>query len=232
VDNRHVFPWPASGFLAGLDKNEHESILAAGTLRRFRANSVVTHQGQPADHLFMLAKGSARFFYITGDGKKHTILWLTPGQILGGRSLLLAPSTNLASAETVKESLVIAWSRRTMRGLAERHPRLLDNAILIANDFLTSQLGSFISTRQNARHRLLQVLTTLAPRIGREVSNGIELDVTNVELADAANITQFTASRLLRELQREGTIKKSRGKVLLPRRSKIHGDGTSKSPRV
>ena len=207
--------WPASGFLEGLGKNQRESILAAGTLRRFRANSAVTHQGQPADCLFMLAKGSARFFYITQGGKKHIILWLTPGQIFGGRSLLLAPSTYLASAETVKESLVMVWSRRTMRGLAARYPRLLDNAILIACDFLTSQLGSFVSISHNARQRLLQVLTTLAPRIGREVSYGTELDVTNLELAHAANISQFTVSRLLSELQREGTLKKSRGKILL-----------------
>jgi CRP-like cAMP-binding protein len=59
------------------------------------------------------------------------------------------------------------------------------------------------------------VLTRLAPRIGRKVPYGTELDVTNVELAHEANITHFTASRLLRELQREGTLKKSRGKILL-----------------
>ncbi|HET6179941.1 MAG TPA: Crp/Fnr family transcriptional regulator [Candidatus Sulfotelmatobacter sp.] len=201
-------------------------------MRRFRANSIVAEQGQSADHLFMLAKGSARFFYTTRGGKKHIILWLTPGQIFGGRSLLLAPSTNLASAETVKESLIMVWSRRTMRGLAARYPRLLDNAILIANDFLTIQTDSFVSTGQNARQRLLQVLTRLAPRIGREVSNGTELDVTNVELADAANITQFTASRILSELQRDGTLEKRRGKVLLPRAHKIHAGGNSKSPLV
>jgi CRP-like cAMP-binding protein len=173
----------------------------------------------------MLAKGSARFFYITQEGKKHIILWLTPGQIFGGRSLLLAPSTNLASVETVKESLVMVWSRRTMRGLAARYPRLLGNAILIACDFLNIHLHRLlVSDSRNARQRLLQVLTTLAPRIGREVSYGIELDVTNVELADAANINQFTVSRLLSELQREGTLKKRRGRVLLPSAYKIHTD--------
>jgi CRP-like cAMP-binding protein len=108
----------------------------------------------------------------------------------------------------------MVWSRRTMRGLAARYP-LLDNAILIASDFLTIQLDRVVSTSHNARRRLLQVLTTLAPRIGREVCYGIELDVTNEELPDAANITLFTTSRLLSELQREGILKKRRGKVLL-----------------
>jgi CRP/FNR family transcriptional regulator, nitrogen oxide reductase regulator len=132
----------------------------------------------------------------------------------------------------VKESLVMVWSRHTMRRLATRYPRLLDNAILIACDFLTSQLGSFVLTGHKARERLLQVLITLAPTVGREVPYGIELDVTNEELADAANITRFTASRLLNELQREGTLKKRRGKVLLSQHFQIHADGTSKSPLV
>jgi CRP/FNR family transcriptional regulator len=231
MDHSKAFRWPASGFLEGFDKNQRESILAAGTLRRFRANSIVTEQGRSADRLFMLAKGSARFFYTTQGGKKHIILWLAPGQIFGGRSLLLAPSTNLASAETVKESLVMVWSRRTMRALAVRYPRLLDNAILIACDFLASELGSFIASRHKARQRLLQVLSTLATRIGREVPYGIEVDVTNEELAHAANITQFTASRLLSELQRDGSLKKRRGKVLLSQRQ-IHTDAASDPPFV
>ena len=51
-----------SRFLEGLAKHEGESILAAATPQRFDANSVVTNQGQPADHLFLLTKGRARFF--------------------------------------------------------------------------------------------------------------------------------------------------------------------------
>lgn len=225
VDHTRVRRWPVSGFLEGLDKDQRESVLAAGRLRRFPAHSVVTRQGESADHLFMLAEGSARFFYITPEGKKHIILWLTPGQILGGRSLLFARSRNLASAETVTESLFVGWSRHTMRKLAARYPRLLDNAILISCDFHAIELDSFVSTTYNARQRLLQVLTKLAPRIGREIPHGIELNVTNEDLANAARITAFTASRLLSELQREGALKKKRGKVLLPTAYKNRPDG-------
>ena len=206
----------ASVFLEGLDKPQRESILAAGTLRQFRANSVVTNEGHTADHLFLLAKGRARFFYITEEGKKLILLWLTPGELFGGRALLLTPSTYLVSTETVKESWIIVWKRSTIRDLAVRYPRLLDNAILEASDFIASHLGSYVAlTSNNARQRLVHVLTTLAPRVGREVSDGIELDVTNEELANAANVGLFTVSRLLSELHRKGALLKRRGKVLL-----------------
>jgi CRP-like cAMP-binding protein len=173
----------------------------------------------------MLAKGRARFFYITEQGKKLILLWLTPGEIFGARSLLFTPSTYLVSSESVKDSWVLEWKRSTIRRLAEKYPKLLDNVILVASDFLASHLATYVVlTSHNARQRLVHVLTTLAPRIGVEVADGIQLDVTNEELADAANVTLFTASRLLSELQRKGVLEKKRGKVLLrsPERLLLH----------
>ena len=36
--------------------------MAAATQRRFFTNSVITNQGHPADHLFLLTKGLLRYF--------------------------------------------------------------------------------------------------------------------------------------------------------------------------
>lgn len=52
------------------------------------------------------------------------------------------------------------------------------------------------------------------PRAFRDGA-GIELNIRNEELANEANITVFTASRLLNEWQRQGILTKSRGKVVL-----------------
>jgi CRP-like cAMP-binding protein len=51
--------------------------------------------------------------------------------------------------------------------------------------------------------------------IGQKVPGGVEFDVTNEELASAANITPFTASRLLSEWQANNAVVKRRGKILL-----------------
>ena len=211
-----------SGFLEGLAKPERKSILAAATLQRFNANSVVTNQGQPADRLFLLTKGRARFFSITEEGKKLILLWLPPGEIFGGRTLLRVPSSYLVSTEAVKESWALMWDRNTIRGFCARYPRLLDNALLLASEYLAVRLESYLAlTRHNARQRLAHVLTTIAPSIGRRVSGGVELDVTNEELANTANVTLFTASRLLSEWQRSGDVLKSRGKLLLRRPERL-----------
>ncbi len=44
---------------------------------------------------------------------------------------------------------------------------------------------------------------------------GLEVEVTNEDLAAATNLTLFTVSRLLSGWQRNGAIVKTRGKVLL-----------------
>ena len=55
----------------------------------------------------------------------------------------------------------------------------------------------------------------MAPLLGRSVPGGLELDVTNEELACAAHITSFTASRLLSEWHRRHAVIKRRGRVVL-----------------
>ena len=132
-------------------------------------------------------------------------------------------SSYLASTEAVRESWALMWDRNTIRGLTSRYPRLLDNGSSIASEYLAEHLESYLAlTRHDARQRLVHVLTTIAPSIGHSVSDGVELDVTNEELANTANVTLFTASRLLSEWQRSGDVLKRRGKLLLRFPERLH----------
>jgi CRP-like cAMP-binding protein len=70
-------------------------------------------------------------------------------------------------------------------------------------------------TSQTARERLASVLFGLGKTVGQRVSTGIAIDVTNEELSESANVTPFTASRLISEWQRSGTIRKHRGRIIL-----------------
>jgi CRP/FNR family transcriptional regulator, nitrogen oxide reductase regulator len=205
-----------SQFLDGLTPSDRKTILAAATQRRFVANSVITNQGHPADHLFLLTKGLVRFFFVTEEGKKLLFKWLGPEDLFGGRTVLSSHSSYLLSSETVTDSSVLVWDRPTIRGLVARYPRLLENALLTASDYVAWQLTSHIGLAcHTARQRVAQVLVTLARTIGREAPGGIALEITNEELANAANVTPFTASRLMSEWQCDRALVKRRGKVLL-----------------
>jgi CRP-like cAMP-binding protein len=92
----------------------------------------------------------------------------------------------------------------------------MDNALSIAADYIEWDLDLHISlNRSSARERLAAVLVYLARGIGQKMPGGLEVEVTNEDLAAAAGLTLFTVSRLLSEWQRSGAIVKSRGRVLL-----------------
>jgi CRP-like cAMP-binding protein len=203
-------------FFEGLASQELEAVRLAATERRYLASSVITTQGNPADHLYLLTRGRARYFYITKSGRKTLLIWLTPGEILGTAAILSGPSEYLMSAEATKDSSFLVWDRAAIRDLAGKYPRLLENALLWGSNYL----GWYVADRvalgcETARERLAQLLIQLAGVIGQESPEGVEFDVTNEELASAANITPFTASRLLSKWRTNGAVIKRRGKILL-----------------
>ena len=202
--------------LRGLGQKEIDLILAAAKRRRFSAKSVMTYQDEPADHLLMLWKGRARYFFETPNGKKLILRWITPSDIFGGAALVSRPSTYIVSTEAVRDSVVLLWDGPTIRALARRFPELLENAIFLAADYISWYVAAHAAlTSKTAQERLAHVLLELAPSIGQKVAGGIELDVTNEELANSANITPYTTSRMLSEWQRSGAIRKHRGKIII-----------------
>ena len=202
--------------LRGLKRQEIDLIMAAARVRRVPAKSVVTYQGEPADHLLLLWKGRARYFFETPNGKKLIMMWITPGHTFGGAALLPRPSTYLLSTETVRDSLLLVWDGTTIRGFARRFPQLLENAAGTAVDYLSWYIAAHAALcSQSARQRLASVLLGCTASMGERVSGGLEFDITNEELANAANITLYTASRILSQWQRTGAISKRRGKIVV-----------------
>lgn len=207
---------PKYKLLEGLAARDQELVLGAATVRRFAADTVITTQGTPADRLYVLLSGCVRFFYTTPDGRKFLLIWVAPGEAFGGAAIMPTRSAYLMSCEAVKESKVLSWDRATMRGFAEKFPQMMQNALTIAGEYVTWYLAAHVAlSSHTARERLASVLLGLARAIGVKTSKGIEIEVTNEELANAANITHYTASRLMSEWQKNRTIVKRRGTILL-----------------
>ncbi len=126
------------------------------------------------------------------------------------------PVDYLVSSEATTATTTLVWSRHTIRGLCEQYPRLVENALLITFDYLAAYRAVHASlVCDSAPQRLARVLANLVDGIGQKVPGGVELDVRNEELANEANISLFTASRLISAWQREGILEKRRGKILL-----------------
>ncbi len=206
----------APRLLEGLTPSDRTLLFETASVRRFGTGSLITRQGFPAAAIALVVQGRARFTCMTITGRKLNLRLIYPGEICGLAALLAHPCDYLLSAEVVRASVALVWQRSAIRSFATGCPRLVDNGLLLAYDYLRLyQIAHVSATSQTARQRLALVLGTMAGGIGHEVEEGVELNVRNEELANEANVTVFTASRFLNEWQREGILVKTRGKILL-----------------
>jgi len=220
--------YPKSRFLEGLAPAECKQVLAATSQRTYLAHSVITYQGEPADYMFLLTRGRARYFFLTEDGKKIQLASIAPGDVFGTAAMLPGVVGYLVSVEMVTNGSVSVWRRRAIQEFTKRYPRLYENTFSIAAHYLEWALAAHLTLiGKTARQRIAQALLALAAEIGEEVPGGFSVAATNDELANAANITPFTASRLLSELQRSGAITRRRGKVTIRSRERLREASTS-----
>lgn len=209
----------APRILAGFSNTELEAILSVARHQQFVSPSVIVHQGDAAERLFLLTSGQGAQFVTTTEGQKVLLHWLTAGQIFGGVSMLSVTCQYLASTEVQMNSCAWVWDRRVIRELIGRFPLLLDNALSIA---ATEHVAWLIAGRislgtEDATGRIARLLVSLACGIGKIGSDGIEIQIGNEDIAAGANVTPSTVSRSLAEWQRGGIVTKGRSRLVLRR---------------
>jgi CRP-like cAMP-binding protein len=205
-----------SRFLAGLSEEEINAVVATGTIRYIPANTVITTGDDPALRLYLLVEGRLRAFIASHKGEKHNLLWAVPGETVGWSCLMAQQMDYIVSAEAVKASVMLVWERPVARSLTAKYSRLLENALLLGYDYLVFYRVQHLAALCNtAPERVVQVLCGLAEKLGHKGNGGFELKIRNEELANEANVTIFTVSRLMGEWQRKGLVKKLRGSVVL-----------------
>jgi CRP/FNR family transcriptional regulator, nitrogen oxide reductase regulator len=202
--------------LDGLSDADIKSVLAEASKLRFRRHSVVINQAHPADRMYLLTQGRARFFVVTHDGRKIILHWIIPGEVFGLAAICRRPSAYLAGVEMTQDSTALMWTRAAIRSLATRHPQLFENVVSVSQDYLEWYVATHESlTLHNTGERLAILLIRLSQSIGEHVSGGIQLHVRNEELANAANTTVFTVSRWLKKWQRCSALSKGRNWIIL-----------------
>jgi CRP-like cAMP-binding protein len=206
----------APQLLEGFAPRDIAVILGAAVVQRFEAHSLLAIEGHPADKLFLMLDGQARSFTTTRRGEKVLLLRVPPGDASGGRAFLSKPMEYLVSTEAVTDCYALVWKRSAILALIGQYPRLLENALLIASDYVEIYRDLHVGlSHHTAGHRVARVLESLAKIMGQRVVEGIAVDVRNEELANEANVTIFTVSRLLSEWGRKGLVVKSRGMVVI-----------------
>ncbi len=206
----------SSSFLAGLERPAADAILAAAQIQRISAKSNISTEGHRATRLFLVQSGQARFYHLTKQGELVLLAWLVPGDVVGLVTTMKSPHPYMATAEAISDCAVLAWEHSVICKLVSLHPQLAENALHIALGYLRTYIDRHVGmVTKTAEERLAETLVRLSDQSGQFRPEGIEIRATNDELGALADISPFTASRVLNNWVHAGTVSKGRGSVLI-----------------
>jgi CRP/FNR family transcriptional regulator, nitrogen oxide reductase regulator len=218
-NRRRTSPQPANTppkLLSGLTKETERFILESGEHRSVKATSVIYRTRDPASNLYLLVKGKAKYYRVSKEGREIVLDWVAAGDTFGVASLMAEPSHYIGTAQALEDCELLVWSHETILSLADRNEVLARNALQVVLYYASTYIDKLmVGLTDKAEDRLAHALIQLAKRFGDVRSNGVELAVKNEDLAGLANVSAFTASRQLKEWERQGLVHKSRGKVFI-----------------
>ena len=218
TDGRHTGARTLShpSFLSGLTASAKKLIIQSAELRKFPSNSVIVNTGDQASRLFLLRKGKVKYYRVTKKGDEVLLWWVSPGEVFGIAALGPSLSRYIGTAEAVDDCELLVWSRKKIRQLAAMHDQLSQNALAILLHYLSEYADRLVGlVSETAEHRLAHALLRLGNRAGRVRPEGVEVAITNEHLSSLADVGAFTASRQLKQWEREGILQKGRGKILI-----------------
>jgi CRP/FNR family transcriptional regulator, nitrogen oxide reductase regulator len=206
---------PLPRLLSGLTAHQRELVIQKAERRNCAAHQVFVNLGRPATKLVQLTKGTAKFYRVTEKGDEVLLWWLSSEDILGAGALLTRPWRYIGTAEAVEDCEMLVWSRESIHSLsAPIREHITANALHYAMTVVTEYMDRIVElTTETAEQRLGRTLLHLARRTGSVQPEGVDVAITNEDLGGLANVSMFTASRLMQKWEREGVVEKSRGKI-------------------
>jgi CRP/FNR family transcriptional regulator, nitrogen oxide reductase regulator len=205
-----------SRFFEGLTAPEIKAVLAAARQETISPDQLLQQEAAPATRLCLLVTGRTAAYIVANGGGKLFLRWGVPGDVFGLATIVRSPARYLVTIEVVQEGSILAWDLRSCQALVLRCPSLSKAVNLVVADYLGSLIDALgAHSFQTAEQRLARMLVVSARQLGRTGREGIELDLTNEQLAVTAHVSLFTATRKLSNWQHLGILKKHRGKIVL-----------------
>jgi CRP/FNR family transcriptional regulator, nitrogen oxide reductase regulator len=210
---------------SGISEPDRELISSLAERRKVSAGEVIVRKGEKASYLFLLTTGRAKYYRVTNQGQEIVLWWLAPGEVFGLASLLASPPGYMGGVEAIEDCEIMAWRHKVIRNLAATYPQLSENALRITLIYLSIYSDRHAGlVAESAEQRLAHVLINLGLRTGNAHHDGVEVNITNENLGNLADVGPFTASRLLSGWERQGAIRKKRGKVVIQSPEKLPVD--------
>jgi CRP-like cAMP-binding protein len=189
--------------LAELDASSLAAITQAAVKKTYDKGQIVCLEGEPCPGLIIIETGWLSSVKISPQGREQEIRLEGPGEMINEISVM-AGDINLVTLKSLENSTVWVIDRKVFFNLMAEHPKL-SNIIMQNQARLVVQLLNLVEdlSLRNVQGRLAHLLLNHSKDgvIHRQYWS------TQEEMAARIGTTSVVLSRLLNEMQNQGTIR-------------------------
>ena len=181
-----------------------ESLQRLAVVARYEADEPVYRYNDPVQCWFRVVAGAARKAALSGDGRRHIVDFLLPGDFFG-----FCPSSghHFCVEATIAGTLVARYPRRSAEQLADSDPNVARHIRQAAFESIARlQRRTLILAGSSALEKVSAFLLEMADRTGVEETRSICLPMSRSDIADYLAMAVETVSRTLTELRARRTI--------------------------
>jgi len=196
-------PPAAADLLAALPAPLRD-LAAQGSVRHYRANTMLIEEGDHGDTLFVVLSGSLRIFCADPSGREITLALYGPGEYVGEMSLDGGPRS--ASVSTEEASVCAVVNGQSLRQHLATNPEFTLELIqrLIRRTRLATESARSLALL-DAYGRLVGLLNGLAVARG-DGARAIAQRITQQDIARRIGCSRELVSRLIKDLMQGGYI--------------------------
>lgn len=183
----------------GLSDDELEALSSSSSSRSFPKNTVVIHENDPADSLFIIESGKVKVYCSDKNGKEFIMNTQSEGDYFGELALL-DDSSRSASVRTVEKSSFCIIYKDDFNRVLDEHPnisRKLIRNLAARVRKLTADVKSL--ALQDVYGRVANVLMDLAEERG-DGTLFIPEKLTQQDIADRVGASREMVARILKDL--------------------------------
>lgn len=203
---------------AGLDESQLRALERRFVPKLYQREQVVFEEGQPAQGLYLVARGAVRIYKSSPEGREQVLAIERAGNTVA-EIPLFDGGPYPASVSAAEDSELLFLSRGDFDALCREHPQV-PLKVLAAVGKRLRQLVAIIEelSFRTVRHRLAALLVEEAEAHGRKTEDGIEftLATTNQEIASRIGTVRELVSRTLGQFEGAELIERRGRDIVVP----------------
>jgi CRP-like cAMP-binding protein len=203
---------------AALDQEAADALRATMSRVELDRGSVLFHEGDIGDRLYVIVDGKVKLGRASGDGRENLLAILGPGEMFGELSLF-DPGPRNATATAIADTVLIGLGNEDLTAWLSGRPavaRQLLSALARRLRRTNEALADLVFS--DVPGRVAKQLLDLSERFGTSVEDGLRVshDLTQEELAQLVGASRETVNKALADFASRGWLRlEARAVVLL-----------------